>query len=712
MDPFWVRGGGGGKNGLHNSNGNGVLAYRILTSPHNLQRYLCQLHTELTELADGCLFNATNYEVITILPDERRGRYRRQARPVGSVFLTLPVKLLLSLRTRPGLWGPGYPTGKTGIYVVFSALCLTTAVQAVDTLVDLGHAKYQGLKLGNNVNQWLGIRYAAPCNGVNRFKPPQPVIKQTSIVDATIEGALCLSKNSQEGLQYNSPRQLMKEDCLYMGIYAPSNATKTSKLPIMFFIQGGGFGSNSNGNYNGSGLVEASGGNMIVVRINYRVGILGFIGGTEVAKGASGATPNNGFRDMIAAARFIKQYATVFGGDPDHIVLSGASSGAEAINILLASNNGKGWPGLFIGAAVESPGIYSVGTPKERDIAFNNNVNSTGCSKSAQPIECMRNLNISQFQSLLTSDGWGPTLDGEYCVEPAFKMWEKGHYQKVPMLIGSTSNEGTPSYISNINAATEQDISSGIKSAVPSITKETLARVLKAYPNSLNNISFFGRDVAPRANVSARIGTGAQWQRDAAIKTELKVACTANFFADMNSMVKNNANWQYRWNVLDQTPGGAADQGLFSPHTQELYGIWGPLNTDRNDPGCFEAGSCTKASKIIQAYWISFIRSLDPNLHRLPGTPTWETWSINKPNRIVFDNQNAIMEVVGTGQSEIFIDGLNQRLRCVGLMMPLAKAVALNLAEGGILPKFADGARVDPTLVVLGKKNGTGTSTD
>lgn len=91
----------------------------------------------------------------------------------------------------------------------------------------------------------------------------------------------------------------MAEDCVFLAIYSPANATATatSNIPIMFFIQGGGFPSNSNGNFNGTGLVEASGMNIMVVRINYRVGILGLIGGSLVNSDAKGAVPNNGLND-------------------------------------------------------------------------------------------------------------------------------------------------------------------------------------------------------------------------------------------------------------------------------------------------------------------------------------------------------------------------------------------------------------------------------
>lgn len=257
-----------------------------------------------------------------------------------------------------------------------------------------------------------------------------------------------MAANSQEGFQYGSERQYMAEDCLSLGIFAPVNATRTSKLPIMYFVQGGGFTSNSNGNFNGSGLVEASGGNMLVVRVNYRVGILGFIGGTEVADGVGGAVPNNGLRDIVAGARFIQEHAEAFGGDPNHIVLSGDSSGAEAIDILLASNNGTGWPGLFVGAAVESTGMYSTGQPVDRDEAFYNNVNSTGCLNATNPIQCMRDIPIDEFQNLTTSDGWGPTIDNEICNAPHFEMYEQGRFQKIPIIFGGKSRH-FPLYVSS-----------------------------------------------------------------------------------------------------------------------------------------------------------------------------------------------------------------------------------------------------------------------
>lgn len=91
-------------------------------------------------------------------------------------------------------------------------------------------------------------------------------------------------------------------------LYAPSNATTESKLPVFFFIQGGGFNVNGNPNLNGTGLVTASGNNIIVVTINYRVGPYGFLtDGSEIS-------PNNGLFDQRKALEWVQEYITQFGG--------------------------------------------------------------------------------------------------------------------------------------------------------------------------------------------------------------------------------------------------------------------------------------------------------------------------------------------------------------------------------------------------------------
>lgn len=409
---------------------------------------------------------------------------------------------------------------------------------------------------------------------------------------------------------------------------------------------------------------------------------------------------------MIAAARWVKEHATKFGGNPDHIVLSGDSAGGNAINILLTANNGEGFPDLFAGAASASTSWGAVGYSVNRDAALRNNINSTGCSSAADPIDCMRTMPIAEFQNKTATDGWGPTIDGKLIVAAEYQMFEQGRFQNIPVIYGYTSNEATPNFISNQSINTDEELEQSIRRAVgQSITDAEVTSVMNAFPASLNTVSFFGRDVAPRANISLRQGSGTQWQRDAAIKTDLKGHCLGSFISDMVASVNQTQNYAYRYNVLDETPGGLADQGVFSPHTGELYAVWGKNNTDGGDPGCLlldssDPLSCATGARIIQAYFISFMRTLDPNTYRLAGSPEWAAWSVAQPNRIVMDNSQATMEMMGQGINETAIAGLNQRQRCLSLMTPLSKRINLGLGENQILPAFANGTRADPTLAV------------
>lgn len=140
---------------------------------------------------------------------------------------------------------------------------------------------------------------------------------------------------------------------------------------------------------------------------------------------------------MIAAARWVKRFATKFGGDPNHIVLSGDSSGANAIDIILTANNGTGFPDLFVGAMAESTGWGSDPQAADRDTEFANNVNSTGCLNATDVIDCMRALPIDEFQNKTTKDGWGPTVDGGvWLTAPHYQMMEQGRFQKIPVIYG------------------------------------------------------------------------------------------------------------------------------------------------------------------------------------------------------------------------------------------------------------------------------------
>lgn len=120
-------------------------------------------------------------------------------------------------------------------------------------------------------------------------------------------GSICLGQSPTDWTNKPTTRFTISEDCLYINVFAPSNATKHSKLPVMYFVQGGGFTSNSNANFNGSDLARE--GNMIVVNLNYRVGPYGFLWGEEVEEGVGKG--NAGIRDVVMGLEWVRDQITL-----------------------------------------------------------------------------------------------------------------------------------------------------------------------------------------------------------------------------------------------------------------------------------------------------------------------------------------------------------------------------------------------------------------
>lgn len=179
---------------------------------------------------------------------------------------------------------------------------LASSVYAVSPLVSLDYATYSGEALDNGITKWLGLRYAAPPIGDLRFQAPQdPAPQNNGTISATEPGKTCLF-TGQTGS--NAPDDEHDEDCLFLSVHAPSNATVESKLPVFFWVQGGGFNQLSNLNYDGSGIIQAAEYDAIVVQLNYRVGLYGFLAGAEVERDGS---INNGLKDQRKALEWVQK---------------------------------------------------------------------------------------------------------------------------------------------------------------------------------------------------------------------------------------------------------------------------------------------------------------------------------------------------------------------------------------------------------------------
>ncbi|GFQ70430.1 acetylcholinesterase-1, partial [Trichonephila clavata] len=300
------------------------------------------------------------------------------------------------------------------------------------------------------VQVFLGIPFAEPPIGDLRFKKPVPVQPWARIFQADQQPPACIQYTEYPFPWYDSEPD-KSEDCLYLNIFVPSHAKKGSKLAVLFWIFGGGFtfGSNRMDLYDARPL--AHGGNVIVVTINYRLGLFGFLtSDTEDAPG------NVGLYDILTALQWVNDNIESFGGDKDLITIHGVSAGSIAVSVLCVSPLSRG---LFSKAIIESGTIIMI---KDNKKSFNVDLSqrlakAVGCASEDENIrdnpdtvvKCLRRQNATHLAYILWSfdptstRSFFPQYGDELLPNNAVEDIHKGNFHNVPLLIGNNRDEGS-----------------------------------------------------------------------------------------------------------------------------------------------------------------------------------------------------------------------------------------------------------------------------
>ena len=303
----------------------------------------------------------------------------------------------------------------------------------------------------DGVRSYKGIPFAAPPVGDLRWKPPQPVKPWDGVRDCTKFGTVCPQPKSILGQK----QEQASEDCLFLNVWTAAKKTD-AKLPVMVWIHGGGWttGSGSQSSYEGSALARQG---VVMVTINYRLGPFGYFAHPLLSKESPhGVSGNYGMLDQIAALQWVQGNIAAFGGNPQCVTIFGESAGAGSVCRLMISPQAQG---LFHRAIAESGGAYGrnrllreksdllvpMETEGERLAA------ALGCDKTENPLAALRAksaeeiLTASKPAQGLYGKGtkYGPIVDGWTIPDDPGVMFDQGKQHDVPFMVGANADEGT-----------------------------------------------------------------------------------------------------------------------------------------------------------------------------------------------------------------------------------------------------------------------------
>jgi len=496
-----------------------------------------------------------------------------------------------------------------------------------------------------DVETFNGIPFAQPPVGQLRLKPPQPLTSAVGKVDGTQIPKSCpqfffsLDANNFPtnvlGEILNIPF-LQKvtnagEDCLTINVQRPVGTTSSSKLPVLFWIFGGGFELGSTQMYDGTSLIASSvseGKPIIFVAVNYRVGGFGFLPGKEIKKDGSA---NLGLLDQRLGLQWVADNIAAFGGDPSKVTIWGESAGAISVadQMLLydGDNTYKGKP-LFRAGIMNSGSVIPaepVDSAKGQ-IVYNTVVSKAGCSSASDTLACLRSKDYTTFLNAANSVpgllsyssvslSYLPRPDGTALTASPDVLVASGKYAKVPFIVGDQEDEGTLFGLFTPNLTTTADITQYLSSVFfPTAPKATLAGLVATYQTITTDGSPFGTGLLNNWYP--------QFKRISALIGDITFTLTRRVFLESASSVFPDVP---SWSYLATYDYGTPILGTFhgSDLIQVFYGIL-PNN----------------AAKSIRAYYLSFVYNLDPN--KGSGQDDWPQWSKGKQLKIFGANSNSL----------------------------------------------------------------------
>ncbi|MDR3754265.1 MAG: carboxylesterase family protein [Terracidiphilus sp.] len=433
------------------------------------------------------------------------------------------------------------------------------------------------------VRAFLGIPYAAPPLGDLRWRAPEPAARWKGERDATKYGAHCV-QTPFEDMSFQDAGA--SEDCLYLNVFTPADAKGSSKLPVMFWIHGGGYfsGSASEPRHNGDFL---PGKGVVLVTINYRLGVFGFLATKELMQEGGGSAGNYGLMDMIAALQWVKTNIAKFGGDAQNVTIFGESAGSFAVSTLMASPMAQGLFQKAIGESGAAQGEGLGGRAAAQEAPAGDEWAQSLGAKSLAALRSIPAETLLQASHKSGAPRFSPVVDGKVLTEPVAATYAAGKQAHVPLLAGWNRDEG------NMQAAKAMTVAQWQSQAAANFG-DRAAEFLELYP---------GTDDAQAARSSI------DYSGDTFI--------AFGTWKWIEAQVKTGEAPVYRYHFELVAPVSKFDPDAAAFHSDDIEYVFGALDTR---PGAVWRDEDRKLSELMMDYWTNFAKTGDPNG---PGLPAW-----------------------------------------------------------------------------------------
>jgi len=449
------------------------------------------------------------------------------------------------------------------------------------------------------VHAFRGIPYAAPPVGALRWRPPHPATPWSGLRSAADFAPRCTQARVFADMIF---RDAMSEDCLYLNVWRPAEASGAS-LPVMVWIHGGGFvaGSGSEPRQDGGRLALEQ---VVVVGINYRLGVFGFFAHPQLtAESDRGASGNQGLLDQVAALEWVRRNIAAFGGDPSNVTIFGESAGSFAVSALMAAERARGLFHRAIGesgAFFPSPGAAhappDLEAGEEAGLALAKTLDAAG-------LDALREKPAGAVLQAAARSGarFAPIVDGGLVARPPVEVFAAGGQSRVPLLAGWNRDE-----------------------------LRALDTLAKRRPDAA---SF-------TAQLRERFGAGAErllavypagsdaeaLESAAALRGDLFVGHATWKWLELHAATGGSAVYRFSFDRNVPLPAGgwngvpATAEDVGARHAGEIEYVFGTLECQPAVPWQPEDRAL---SDRMLAYWAHFARQGDPNGSGLPEWPRY-----------------------------------------------------------------------------------------